>query len=260
MTATAYERIIDKLEEVKPNGDKARALCPAHDGTNPTALAIRRIEGSVLLYCHVGCTVEDILASLEMRKSDLYDDARGYDYHYADGAVAHRSYDHRGEKKFYQSGTIPGASTTLFRIEKVEPTKAAGQTIYLVEGEDDVLALESLGLTAVSGRGGAGGIHKVDFTPLYGANVIAIVDKDEAGDKWAKVVFANLMPHARVVFLKAAVGKDAADHIAAEKGVADFESYTMLPPQATPDDEPDPGRWLDLDQYLDGTYTRLSRL
>ena len=153
--SAAYERILDKLEKVKRNGNKARALCPAHDGDNPTALAITKIEGKVLLYCHVGCHIDEVLASLSMRRSDLYDDARGYDYHYADGAVAHRSYEHRGEKKFYQSGTIPGASTTLFRIEKVEPTKAAGQTIYLVEGEDDVLALESLGLTAVSGRGGA---------------------------------------------------------------------------------------------------------
>ena len=139
-------------------------------------------------------------------------------------------------------------------MRKIGPAKTAGVTIYLVEGEDDVLALESVGMVAVSGRMGAGGIHKVDFTPLYGANVIAIVDKDSAGGKWAKVVAANLAPHARVVFLKAAVGKDAADHVAAERPIADFQPYSFPPPQATPDDAPDPSRWLDLDQYLDGTH------
>jgi 5S rRNA maturation endonuclease (ribonuclease M5) len=254
MSAAAYERIIEKLEKVKRNGDKARALCPAHNGDNATALAITRIEGSVLLYCHVGCQIDDILAALEMRRSDLYDDSRGYDYHYADGAIAHRSYGPDGKKRFYQSGTIAGAQTTLYHVDKVEAAKLAGIPIYMVEGENDVHALESVGAVATTNRGGAEGIGKCDLTPLYGATVIAVVDKDAAGNKWAANIADRLTDKATLSFVQAAVGKDAADHIAADKGLPDFKWYMVVPP-VTPDDAPDPGRWLDLDQYLDGTYT-----
>jgi 5S rRNA maturation endonuclease (ribonuclease M5) len=255
MTATAYERIIDKLEKIKRNGDQARALCPAHDGDNPTALAIRRIEGSILMYCHVGCQIDDILASLEMRRSDLYDDARGYDYHYADGATAHRSYGPDGKKRFYQSGHIPGAQTTLYHVDKVEEAVRNGVPVYMVEGENDVHALESIGAVATTNRGGVDGLSKCDLTPLYGATVIAIVDKDAAGDKWAGNLSGRLWDKCDLTLKQAAVGKDAADHIAAGHWLGDFKSYTLPPPPVTPDDAPDPGRWLDLDQYLDGTYT-----
>jgi hypothetical protein len=134
MTATAYERILDKLEKVKRTGtNKAVALCPAHDDSTP-ALAITHIEGRVLVWCHAGCRTEDVLASIELRMSDLFDDSRGYSYQYADGAQAHRRYDQNGKKKFYQTGHIPGAQTTLYRLEAVQAAVNAGQTVYLVEG------------------------------------------------------------------------------------------------------------------------------
>jgi 5S rRNA maturation endonuclease (ribonuclease M5) len=256
----AFERVLGKLKKVKRSStdkNKARALCPAHDGDNPTALAITRIEGSVLLYCHVGCHIDDILASLEMRRSDLYDDQRGYDYKYADGATAHRSYGPDGKKRFYQSGTIPGAQTTLYRADRVGMAKLAGQAVYLVEGENDVHALETLGVTATTARGGADGIGKADLTPLHGAKVIAVVDKDEAGDKWARHVNERLVTKATLSFVQAEIGKDASDHIAAGKGIADFKLYYIIIPPVTTDEEREAAlsRWLYLDEYLDGSYT-----
>jgi 5S rRNA maturation endonuclease (ribonuclease M5) len=252
VTDTAYERILDRLHDqgkkVRVNGTKATAQCPAHDDRNPS-LVVTRIEGSVLVHCHVGCQIDDILVSLEMRRSDLYDDARGYDYHYADGATAHRSYGPDGKKRFYQSGTIPGAETTLYRADKVEAAKLAGQAIYMVEGENDVHALESIGVVATTNRGGADGIHKADLTPLHGAKVITVVDKDAAGDKWAQNFHNRIADKATLTFVQSAEGKDAADHVAAGYGIADFQPYTA------PVEEPDTGRWLNLDEYLDGNYT-----
>jgi hypothetical protein len=59
---------------------------------------------------------------------------------------------------------------------------------------------------------------------LLGAEVLAIVDKDDAGKQWAEAVSASLRGLvASLIFKQAAMGKDAADHIAAGHGLDDFE-------------------------------------
>ena len=66
MTDTAYHRVIDTLRDlgtVTEHNGAARAKCPAHNGTSSTSLAIRPIDGSVLLYCHAGCPTADVLAA-----------------------------------------------------------------------------------------------------------------------------------------------------------------------------------------------------
>jgi 5S rRNA maturation endonuclease (ribonuclease M5) len=251
--APAFDRIRDKLEHFKVSSTdkhKARALCPAHNGTNKTALAITQVEGKLLLHCFVGCEVEQILDAIGWTKADLYDDSNGYTYTYPDGANAHRNYNGDGKKKFYQSGTTNGSSTTLYRLGRVEVAKLAGETIYLTEGEDDVHALEKLGVCATTTRGGVGMMGKADLSPLYGAHVVAVVDKDTAGAKRANYLCTMLATKAQTLtFVQARTGKDAADHVAADHGIDDFDPY-----QFTEDAEPE-GRWVDLGPFLDGTYT-----
>ena len=247
MSATAFERIIDKLENVKVthNGTQARAKCPAHAGDSDTSLAIRRVEGKALIHCFADCPVDDVLASLEMRRSDLYDDGNGYTYTYPDGSNVHRSYTRDGKKRFYQSGNTGsgGTATTLYRADAVEAAKLAGTTIWFAEGEDDVHALEAIGLVAVTARGGAGNVHKCDLTPLHGANVVVVVDKDKAGDKRAATISNMLSSKAKLAWVQAKTGKDAADHIAAGHGIADFEQY-IFPTDEAPDvDQPTQTRY-----------------
>jgi hypothetical protein len=140
MTATAYDRLLDRLREihkvVKTNGrpNQAKAQCPAHDDRNPS-LSITRIEGQVLVHCHTGCPIEAVLDALNITKSDLYDEPRGatYVYEVAPGQIlrtAHRS----PEKKFWQSGDTQ-SQPILYRLPKISEAVAAGLTIYLVEGE-----------------------------------------------------------------------------------------------------------------------------
>jgi len=71
---TAYTRIIDALRDhdvLDKGDDKARARCPAHNGTSSTSLAIgpRRDGKGVVVCCHAGCTMEDILAAIGLSKS-----------------------------------------------------------------------------------------------------------------------------------------------------------------------------------------------
>lgn len=219
---TAFERIVEAIQRngqiVRPRGDRqASAQCPAHEDRDPS-LSLTRIEGSVLVHCHGGCDTDDVLAALGMTKGDLYDEPAGATYSYDDGRVVHRS----PEKRFRQSGNTKG-TPVLYRLDAVKTAVLAGQTIYLVEGEKDVLAIESIGHVATTTPQGASNVDKADLSPLHGAHVVAIVDKDDPGRKWAAKV-ATLLDGtaASLTFKEALTGKDAADHIAADHDLDDL--------------------------------------
>lgn len=53
--------------------DRWRACCPAHGGSNPSALSIGiGREDQVLLQCWQGCTVDEVARSLGLDLSDLF--------------------------------------------------------------------------------------------------------------------------------------------------------------------------------------------
>lgn len=216
----AYERIVDALTHwnVRETGHgQARAKCPAHNGQSNDSLAVRAIEGQVLIHCHSGCSTRDVVAALDLTMSDLFDDTAGVTYRYDDGRTVHRS----PTKKFRQSGNTHG--TALYRAERVAEAVAAGETIFVVEGEKDVHAIEALGGTAVCSAMGAGKAHLADWSPLRGANVVIIQDKDDPGRQHAREVSGQLTGVAKTVeIVEAKLGKDAADHIAAGHGLGDF--------------------------------------
>lgn len=218
MTTTAYERLHDALVQagrtVKDNGHgKCVAQCPAHDDGNPS-LSVTGIEGSVLLYCHAGCEIDDVLAALNLAKSDLFDNRRDTTYEYPGGRVVRR----RANKQFPQSGNK--ADRTLFRADRV----ADADHVLVVEGEKDVLAAEAVGAAAVCSAMGAGKAHLADWTPLAGKRVTVVADNDDPGRKHAAQVVAELgkVGAAEVRIARAAAGKDLADHIAAGKAIAEL--------------------------------------
>jgi hypothetical protein len=226
MTATAYERVLGELrnqgKKVKESDSRqeARAQCPGHDGSNPTSLSIKSIEGQALIYCHVGCNSGDIMAALGLSMPDLFDNPRDTAYTYDDGRIAHRTSD----KRFWQSGNTNGGRTTLYRLGQVQAAVSDGKTVWLVEGEKDVHAIEAIGAIATTAPMGAKNFHKVDVSPLTGARVKAIVDHDDAGHEWARQVRQRLNGvTASLEFYRAKAGKDAADHIAAGHGLGELD-------------------------------------
>lgn len=228
---TAFERIVDKLRDegrvVKERGtEQAVAQCPAHDDNSPS-LSLRATETKVLVHCHAGCETEDVLSALGLVTVDLFNEPRTrYDYADPFGTVVRsvaRTYDSTGKKKTFRPAGGDVKKAILYRLPQVVEAVQAGTTIYLVEGEEDVHALEAVGLIATSGPQGANSIGKVDFAPLKDAVVVAVVDNDESGQKWATTVREKLEGKAKsLTFVQAKTGKDAADHVAAENDVEDF--------------------------------------
>jgi hypothetical protein len=240
---TAYDRLVGCLRAHgkavrETRSGQASAQCPAHDDHDPS-LSIRRIEGQSLIYCHAGCDTRDVLAALNLSMRDLYD-APITDYAYTDslGTVTrtvHRTY--QGDKrKIWQGGNTKAMD--LYRLPAVIEAIKNDATIYIVEGEKDVHALELLGAVATTSPEGAGKWSKIDPTPLYGGKIVVVADKDSPGRKHAREVAASLDGMVQSLqVVEAKIGKDPADHVAAGYGVGEFMPIESPEPQE-PTNEP----------------------
>lgn len=256
----AFDRVCAALEAHQGSppahsATKARALCPAHGDLNPS-LQVTAIEGSVLLHCHAGCDIGDVLDALGLAKRDLYEDPSGARYEYLDaGGRVSRVVTRTPDRQFSQEGGH--SESQLFRLPRVVAAVLLKEVVYLVEGEKDVLALETLGVTATTAPMGATSFHRVDATPLRGATVVAVVDRDDAGTRWALQVQRRLREvGATVRFVQSASGKDSADHVAAGLGVDDFELYAMSNVAADDEVVNSGSSWapVDLAKYFDGSH------
>ena len=215
--SASYGRVIESLRgrglNVVDRDGRAMAQCPAHDDGRPS-LSIKEIEGSVLIWCMAGCQTMDVLACLDLSPSDLFDSPDGFTYEYPGGRRVHRTPD----KKFIQSGNT--SDNSLYGMDRISDVG----DVYVVEGEKDVLAIESIGGQAVSAPNGASANPaRYDWTKLSGRTVYVVADADEAGSRRACAVLSHLEGLAgSVLIVDPAVGKDSADHVAAGKGLQDF--------------------------------------
>jgi putative DNA primase/helicase len=244
---SARERFDDALRNAGKYVDGKKALCPAHDDSNPSlSISDRRDGKGIVIKCHAGCDYQYVLSALGWSPRDLFDDdgMRGIyapkrDYRYPDGRVVHRYPD----KTFPQSGNRKGNS--LFHADRI----GDAETVYWPEGEKDVEAIESVGGVAVCSAMGAEKAKLADVSPLHGKHVVVIADKDEAGRKHARQAATLLDGIAATVrIVEAADGTDFADHLAADKTLDELVTVQCEMPLVTltrlADVEPERVSWL----------------
>jgi len=228
MGETAFNRVLSAFRDngltVIERGDRANAQAPGHSGVD-RSVSIKSIEGRVLMYCHAGEQLDDVLAAVGLHKRDLFDNPRGATYSYPDGRRVVRSPD----KKFWQRGNTKGRS--VFRADRI----GGADTVFCVEGEQDVLAVESVGGIAVCSAMGAEKAYLFDWEPLRGRNAVVVADSDEPGRKHAAQVAGLLDGIAASVWIvEAKTGKDAADHITAGHTLDEFVPLGPVVPNGTP--------------------------
>ncbi|SNT59098.1 AAA domain-containing protein [Actinomadura meyerae] len=262
---TALEKVLDALREaghpVTRSGDGWRSTCPAHDGENRTALAIDPGRDGVLMFCHadITCKPEVIARALGLTVRDLFDQPKTGDPRRAELVATYDYVDENGEllyqvcryspKTFRQrrpdgpgrwTWSVKGVRQILYRLPAVLQAAAAGQTVYVVEGEKDVHAVEKAGAVATCNAGGAGKWRAKYAGPLTGAHVVIVADKDAPGRTHARQVKASLDGRAASVrVVQAVVGKDVADHLAAGRTLD--ELAPLDDGQAVPDEQDTPG-------------------
>ncbi|MEG8035045.1 AAA family ATPase [Sphingomonas sp. LR61] len=228
MGRASFDRVVGAFHDrglvVQMRGNEAaEAQAPGHSAKD-RSVSIRSVEGQTLIHSHSDPT-PDVLAELNLSMQDLFDEQKGVEYKYRDGRVVHRSPD----KRFRQSGNTKGRD--LYRVERV----GQADPVWMVEGEKDVHALESLGLVAVCTAMGAGKAAMFDLAPLHGKKVLLVRDMDEPGMKHALQVRELLDGKSEVVVLEPIVGKDAADHIAAGHTWQEFRLARLPEPEVEPE-------------------------
>ncbi len=226
MGEIAFDRVCAAFRDnglivVEGSGGRANAQAPGHSPAD-RSVSLLSIEDRVLVNCHAGEQLDEVLATVGLQMRDLFDSPKGSTYRYPDGRQVHRS----PEKKFIQSGNTKGRS--LFRSDRVHDSS----TVFVVEGEQDVLAIEAAGGAAVCSAMGAGKAHLFDWEPLRDKRVVIVADRDEPGRKHAGDV-AKLLDGVSISVrvVEAKVGKDAGDHLAAGHGLDEFTQ----PPNQTLD-------------------------
>ena len=67
-------QILEKLEAVSNTGPGSfLAVCPSHDDTNPSLVVSVSDAGKALIHCRSGCSLGEVLNSIGMEQSDLFD-------------------------------------------------------------------------------------------------------------------------------------------------------------------------------------------
>lgn len=237
MTQHAYSDIVQALQangwNIREDGnERARAVCPLH-GDKDLNLSIMDTETRVNLKCFShDCDPKDILNAIGLDGwRACYDNDR-VSYNYLDqSGNLNRAVLRlvQGDKKSFRQSIKDKKHVVLYRLEKVYEAVKAAQPVYLVEGEEDVHALEAVGYTATTAPQGAGNFAKADVSPLEGATVVAVVDKDKPGDKWARAVAEKLQGVAKsLTFKQAAKGKDVSDHLTYGLGIDELEDYEVI--------------------------------
>lgn len=224
-----------------PPRDLGDWKCPAHSDNRPS-LSVRATDERVLMFCHAGCAISDVLGALSLSEQDLFDKpvtANGHDENWTPFGQAIARYQYRDEKgdllyevcrtenKEFPVRTVDRSAKqgwswklgdtrrVLFRLPQVIEAIAQGRVIWIVEGERDVLAMERAGEVATCNLGGAGK-WRPDYADFFaGAHVHIIRDKDTAGYNHGEQVMNSLRDRAtNVVLWEAGFGKDASDHLA----------------------------------------------
>jgi putative DNA primase/helicase len=239
--SVAFDRIVDALDGRgllrRESGGQREGLCPAHDDRR-ASLRVRDFGDNAGVYCHAGCSAEDVMGKLDLPLAALFDShwSRNgnsreplavYSYTDEDGRPLFEvcRFDGKDFRQRKPSGEwgIKGVRRVLYRLPRVVEAASRGQRVFVAEGEKDVHAIERAGAVATCNPMGAGKWREEYAGSLRGAHVVVIADCDDAGRAHASEAVRSLSSIATSVEVREAKsGKDASDHFAAGNALRDF--------------------------------------
>ena len=251
------EKFLDRLENVRTEGDGWSARCPCrNDDHNPSVHVGQGKDGRVLVTCHRGdgCNVNEICDAVGISINDLFPpkpkeekrqqlkQVATYDFRDENGDLLFqkiRYVDETGRKTFRQrkpdgnggwTYSLGDTPKVLYRLPEVLANAKNGAIVWVVEGEKDVETIRSKGEVATTMPGGAGKWLDIHTEALKGAEVYIIRDNDSPGIKHAIEVDAALKASGVDSTLCAPPDefKDITDYF--EAG-GDFESLRIWKPE-----------------------------
>lgn len=211
------DRILPGLQKVKRTSKGYIALCPAHADQRASLSIQETGEGTVLLKCFAGCTVQEIVSALGLTMKDLF--VQKQIPHYRGNFVDIYDYRDKNDHLLYQvcrttdkqfpvrrpNGeggwiwNIENARRVIYCLPGVTKGIESGRTIFIPEGEKDVNSLMSLGFVATCNPNGAGKWKEEFSETLKGAKVVILPDNDSEGKKHAQDVARKLLGKAQEI-------------------------------------------------------------
>jgi len=201
------------------------ALCPGHADTKPS-LSVKESNGKILIKCHAGCELTDILKPLGLETKDLFLNGRKlqkqkqkkqktvaaiFSYKGASGEESYqiRRYSpktfevwHGNKKGEYVPG-LGGNEPVPYKLPELLEWIKQGRRIYIPEGEGKADRLIQLGLAATTAPFGASlGKWLPDYNRhFHGAEIVILADNDKVGMEYAEEKAQNLASVAKNVKL-----------------------------------------------------------
>ena len=134
-----FDDLLEKLDNIQPEGDSYLARCPAHFDDRPSLLLTMESSGRCLMYCRAGCKTHAVVAALGMKMSDLFNMKIGSTTVVAKaGPKAAPSADHIAEATTYceeANRRYPGSAASTYAEMRFGITESLGY--YLGLGFDD---------------------------------------------------------------------------------------------------------------------------
>lgn len=197
------DELLPYLNGVKKQAKGYISHCPAHHDKHASLSIDVGDKGQILLHCHAGCSVNQIVQSLGLHMSDLFSNSTyptktnsrrivaSYKYCDKSGQLICEKLRYSDKSFCWRQPTPTGweysrkglSEIPLYRLNHLQ-----GDTVYLVEGEKDTDTLLSGGLPAVCSPDGAGnGKWKPYMSEhLRGKHVIVLQDNDDIGKAFAE--------------------------------------------------------------------------
>jgi hypothetical protein len=206
----ALDLFLDRVD-FKREGNGFKAKCPAHEDIQASLSISEGADGRVLLYCHAGCTVEQVVSKLGLTLADLFPrtgNDRGkivatYEYPDEHGDLLFQvvRFDPKDFKQRRPDGNggwvwnLKGVRRVLYRLPQI----LKADTVYVVECEKDADRLWSLGFPATTSPHGAGKWREEYSQYLASKRVVILPDNDESGEQHVLQVARSLLPVAAAV-------------------------------------------------------------
>lgn len=277
-----YDQILTYFQIKNRYQDKAQCKCPAHDDKK-ASLTVTKGRDSVLIHCHAGCSIENVLSAAGLKMSDLYYHEKRtgsswrayienrekkkieavYNYVFFNGSYAFAKIRLQGKEMLYGRLEnnrfhygLQGKSRKELKaiyapkgIQTIKKAVSEGKPIFIPEGEKDVDTLTKYGYTAFS----YGGVNDwaADMAQLCkGAAVYVLADNDEPGKCVAEMIQNDIKAVAKsskiIVPMPDIPKADVSDYFAAGHSREEFESLLQ---QETVTEKSTEENTLDLSQF-----------
>ena len=199
------EDFLSRLDGVSGGNGQYMAKCPAHDDKKGSLSVGRGQDNKIVMHCHAGCNTPDILATMGLTETDLFNNSQKSEQDFRPEAKAYivatykylspegvRYEKQRFSDKSFRWRQPDGKGGWKYNRQGITPTLyGTGENplpdhVYFVEGEKDADNLRAHSVAAVSPPDGAKSKWRPQYTEaLRGKHVIILPDNDKPGRELA---------------------------------------------------------------------------